>query len=86
MLLFFNIGFTELLVIGVVILVFFGSKGTPDVLRSLGRGLNQIRSASDELQREFKNSVNDIKKDVDLNRKPEEKEQAREEPKKEEGS
>jgi len=74
MLLFFNIGFTELLVIGVVILVFFGSKGTPDVLRSLGRGLRQIRSASDELQREFRNSVNDIKNDVDLNRKPEKKE------------
>lgn len=74
MLLFFNIGFTEILVIGVVILVFFGSKGTPDVLRSLGRGLRQIRSASDELQREFRNSVNDIKNDVDINRTPEKKE------------
>ena len=74
MLLFFNIGFSELLIIGVVILVFFGSKGTPDVLRSLGRGIRQIRSASDELQREFRNSVNDIKSDVDLNRAPEKKE------------
>jgi len=74
MLLFFNIGFSELLIIGVVILVFFGSKGTPDVLRSLGRGIRQIRSASDELQREFRNSVNDIKSDVDLNRTPEKKE------------
>ena len=74
MLLFFNIGFSELLIIGVVILVFFGSKGTPDVLRSLGRGMRQIRSASDELQREFRNSVNDIKSDVDLNRSPEKKE------------
>lgn len=74
MLLFFNIGFSELLIIGVVILVFFGSKGTPDVLRSLGRGIRQIRSASDELQREFRNSVNDIKSDVDMNRAPEKKE------------
>ena len=73
MLLFFNIGFSELLIIGVVILVFFGSKGTPDVLRSLGRGIRQIRSASDELQSEFRNSVNDIKSDVDLNRAPEKK-------------
>lgn len=71
MLLFFNIGIPEILVIGVVILIFFGSKGTPGILRSMGRGIRQVRAASDELQREFKSGINDIRNDVEKKAKEE---------------
>lgn len=70
MLLFFNIGIPEILVVGVVILIFFGSKGTPGILRTLGKGIRQVRAASDELKQELKDGVNNIKEDVERERPP----------------
>lgn len=43
----------ELLVIGVVILVFFGAKKIPDFMKGLGKGV-----------REFKEGVKEVKQDV----------------------
>ena len=50
------VGIPELMLLGLVALLFFGPKRLPEMGRSLGRGL-----------REFKNSVtNDHEKDADL--------------------
>jgi sec-independent protein translocase protein TatA len=48
-----GIGFQEILVIGVFVLVFFGSKKIPEFMKGLGKGF-----------REFKDVMNDVKKDV----------------------
>jgi len=45
-----NLGFPELLVIFIVALIVFGPKKLPDLARSLGRGINEFKRASNELK------------------------------------
>ena len=58
---------TEILVIFLVILIFFGSKSIPTMARTLGRTMKEIRNASADLQQEIKKSGLDVKKDLNLN-------------------
>jgi sec-independent protein translocase protein TatA len=51
-----GVGMQELLIIGVVILVFFGSKKIPEFMKGLGKGV-----------REFKDGVKQVKDDMDSN-------------------
>lgn len=44
------IGTTELLVVLLVALLVFGPRKLPELGRSLGRALNQVRAASDDLK------------------------------------
>lgn len=67
MLLFLNdVSGSEILLILVFILMFFGSKSIPGLARTLGRTMRQIKDASSELQQEIKKSGMDIKKDLNL--------------------
>jgi sec-independent protein translocase protein TatA len=47
-------GMGEWMLIGLVVLIFFGAKKIPEFAKGLGRGI-----------REFKDAVNDVKKEVD---------------------
>jgi sec-independent protein translocase protein TatA len=47
-------GMGEWVLIGLVVLIFFGAKKIPEFAKGLGRGI-----------REFKDAVNDVKKEVD---------------------
>jgi sec-independent protein translocase protein TatA len=49
-----GLGFQEILLIGVVILVFFGAKKVPDFMKGLGKGI-----------REFKDGVKEVQQDVE---------------------
>lgn len=67
MLLFFNdVSGSEVLVILIFILIFFGSKSIPGIARTFGRTIHQIKSASNELQDEIRKSGVDMKKDLNL--------------------
>ncbi|MEY3236200.1 MAG: hypothetical protein RI883_301 [Bacteroidota bacterium] len=67
MLLFLNdIAGSEVLVILVFILMFFGSKSIPSIARTMGKTIRQIKEASSDLQHEIKKSGLDIKKDLNL--------------------
>lgn len=66
---------SEILLILVFILIFFGSKSIPGIAQTMGRTIRQIKDASDDLQQEIKKSGMDIKKDLNLNRIIEETEQ-----------
>jgi len=44
-----NLGLTEILLIGGVLLVFFGPSRLPDLGKSLGRGIQEFKKASREL-------------------------------------
>ncbi|CUU07717.1 sec-independent protein translocase protein TatB [Candidatus Thermokryptus mobilis] len=48
-----NIGFGELLVIALFILIFFGPKKIPDIARSLGRAIREFRKAMQDVQSEI---------------------------------
>jgi len=67
MVLFLNdISGSEVLLILVFVLMFFGSKSIPGLARTLGRTMRQIKDASSELQDEIRKSGVDIKKDLNL--------------------
>lgn len=51
-LLFMGMGMQEMLLIGLVILIFFGARKIPEFMKGLGRGV-----------REFKEGIKEVKKD-----------------------
>jgi len=67
MLLFLNdIAGSEVLLILVFILIFFGSKSIPSIAKTFGKTIYQIKQASSDLQNEIKKSGLDIKKDLNI--------------------
>ena len=54
--LFFNIGAPELFVIVLVVIIFFGSKKIPELMRGLGKGIREFKDATGEIQQEIRKS------------------------------
>ena len=61
-LLLFNIGGAELFFIVLVVIMFFGSKKIPELARSLGKGVKELKNATNDIQQEIKDSTKDISK------------------------
>jgi sec-independent protein translocase protein TatB len=66
----FDIGWTELVVIGVVALIAIGPKELPGALRALGQWMGKIRRMASEFQGQFQEAMReaemaDLKKQVD---------------------
>ena len=57
---------SEVIVIVLVVLLFFGSKSVPGIAKSLGQAIYQIRNASNDLQQEIRKSGEEMKKDLNL--------------------
>ena len=57
-LLIFNIGGSEFFLILMVILLFFGAKGIPDIARSLGKASREFKDAMSGVERELRDAVN----------------------------
>jgi sec-independent protein translocase protein TatA len=68
-LLFLDVSGGELLVILLFVLLFFGSKGVPEVARTMGRALRQFRDATAEVQREIEKGAGEVKKGFEEQRK-----------------
>lgn len=47
----FGIGFQEMLIILVVVLIIFGPKRLPDLAKSLGKGIAEFKKASEEVRK-----------------------------------
>ena len=63
-LLFLNLGAGEVFVIMLVVLLFFGSKGIPQVAKGLGRGMREFRDAMNGIEREIRQETNKITDEV----------------------
>src|SRR5262249_26105101 len=66
----FNIGWSELLVIGIVALIVIGPKELPGALRTLGQWMGKVRRMASEFQNQFHEAMReaelaDVKKQVD---------------------
>lgn len=55
----FGIGFQEMLIILVVVLVLFGPKRLPDLARSLGKGIAEFKKASEEVRQGINEAMKD---------------------------
>lgn len=58
---------SEIVIILIVILLFFGSKSIPGIAKTMGQAMYQIRNASNELQQEIKKSGVGIKEELNIN-------------------
>lgn len=65
----FDISGGELIIILLFALLFFGSKGIPDLARTLGRTMRQVRDASNEVQREIQRGANEVTRTVNEQRR-----------------
>jgi sec-independent protein translocase protein TatA len=57
----FNLGFWEIVIIALVVLLLFGGKKIPELMRGLGKGVKNFKEGMKEVESE----VNEIKKDID---------------------
>jgi sec-independent protein translocase protein TatB len=53
----FGIGFTEVLAVAVIALIFIGPEDLPKFARNIGRFLNELKRGSDSFVNEFKAST-----------------------------
>ena len=60
----FGLGFQEILVIALIVLLFFGGKKIPELMRGLGKGVKSFK--------EGMNEVTDVKKEVEKDDKKDE--------------
>lgn len=58
--LFLNLGMSEILLILFVILLLFGSKGLPNIARTLGRGIHEFKRASETVQKDIMHNTGEI--------------------------
>jgi sec-independent protein translocase protein TatA len=54
-----GLGTSEVLVILVVILIFFGAKRIPELARGLGKGIREFKDATKEIKNDIENAAKD---------------------------
>lgn len=62
------IGTTEIILIVAVVVLLFGGKKIPELMKGLGKGVKSFKEGMSEVEGE----INDIKKDIDTPSKPKE--------------
>jgi len=66
-LLFLNdIGTSEVLFIMAAVLMLFGSKSIPGIAKNLGRGMREVKAASDEIKRDIQDSAMEMKRSMNM--------------------
>jgi len=48
--------------------MFFGSKKIPELARSLGQTIREVKDASNEIKKEIRDSASNIKDEFDINK------------------
>jgi len=54
-----NLGWTEILLIAFVVLLLFGGKKIPELMRGLGRGVREFKDAKDNVKKELEDSISE---------------------------
>ncbi|MBJ10032.1 MAG: twin-arginine translocase TatA/TatE family subunit [Flavobacteriales bacterium] len=54
----------EIFVILIIVVMLFGSKKIPELARSLGKGIRELKDASNDIRREIQSSADEIKKEA----------------------
>ena len=53
------LGFNEILIILVIVLLLFGGKKIPELMRGLGRGVREFNDAKNNVRKEIEEGIND---------------------------
>ena len=60
---FANLGFTELMVILVIVLVLFGARRVPEIGASIGKGIREFKKNINEIDRDVRDPIRDSMRD-----------------------
>ena len=63
--LFFNISGGEIFIILLIVFLVFGPSKIPEIARSLGRMMNEVKKASSDISREFRKETSSIERAID---------------------
>lgn len=66
-----SIGMPELMVILLLVLILFGPKRIPELARGLGKGLNELRRAAEDVKQELELNEYDPPQKIDRKSTPE---------------
>jgi len=59
-----GIGGSEIFVIMLFALMFFGADKIPEIAKGLGKAMREFKKASDDIKSEINNSMSDVKTDL----------------------
>jgi sec-independent protein translocase protein TatA len=59
LLIFQELGMTELILIALVVLLLFGGKKIPELMRGLGKGIREFNDAKSNVRREIEDGMKD---------------------------
>lgn len=60
----FGVSMGEVLVIFLAALLLFGSKKIPELARSIGKGMNEFKKATDDIKKEFHENSSGITEEI----------------------
>ena len=60
-----NMGFQEILLIGVFVLVFFGAKRIPEFMKGLGKGVKEFKDAMSNVKSEIENPAKEADRKIE---------------------
>lgn len=58
------IGGPEIVIIMMAIVMLFGSKKIPEIARGIGKGIRELKDASNDIKREIRSSASIVKEEV----------------------
>lgn len=56
--LFLNLGAGEIIIIALVVLLLFGGKKIPELMRGLGKGVKSFKSGMNEIEKDINDNIN----------------------------
>lgn len=56
--LFMNLGAGEIIIIALVVLLLFGGKKIPELMRGLGKGVRSFKSGMNEIEKDINDNLN----------------------------
>lgn len=56
--LFLNLGAGEIVIIALVVLLLFGGKKIPELMRGLGKGVKSFKSGMNEIEKDINDNIN----------------------------
>jgi len=65
LLLFDFLGGGELFIVFLAILLLFGGKNMPTIMRNLGRGIRQFKDATSGIQRDIQENANEMRREIE---------------------
>ena len=65
-----NLGATEIMLIAFVVLLLFGGKKIPELMRGLGKGVREFKDAKDNVRRELEESITEKDTKPETNTNP----------------